>query len=137
MVLRFWEDKNAAQDHHHAVERTHFAPPRYGHLGTWAAGGAVYWGTRAAGIRATVKGSRQRLRRDRPDIVLLHVNEHPVDTAGPVFGTLAALKAEGKIDGFGWSTDHPERLAAYATRDGFVAVENDYNVFTPARGVMA
>ena len=54
-----------------------------------------------------------------------------------MFDTLAELRDEGKIAGFGWSTDHPERLAPYAARDGFVAVENDYNVFKPAREVMA
>ncbi|TIV97773.1 MAG: hypothetical protein E5V85_13655, partial [Mesorhizobium sp.] len=43
----------------------------------------------------------------------------------------------GKIGGFGWSTDHPKRLAAYAPRVGFIAVENDFNVFTPAKELMA
>ena len=88
-------------------------------------------------IRATVEGSRKRLKRDRLDIVLLHINEYPVDAAGGVFDTLSALREEGKVAGFGWSTDHPERLAPYAGRDGFVAVENDYNVFTPAHELMA
>ena len=53
-----------------------------------------------------------------------------------VFDTLGELLSEGKIGGFGWSTDHPERLSAYASRDGFVAVENDFNVFTPATELM-
>ena len=90
-----------------------------------------------AAIRTTVEGSLKRLQRDQLDIVLLHINEYPVDAAAEVFDTLTTLRDEGKLAGFGWSTDHPERLAAYAGRDGFVAVENDYNVFTPARELMA
>lgn len=90
-----------------------------------------------AAIRTTVEGSLRRLERDQLDIVLLHINEHPVEAASEVFDTLAALRSEGKIGGFGWSTDHPERLARHAGRAGFVAVENDYNLFTPARELMA
>ena len=88
-------------------------------------------------IRVSVENSLTRLQRDRLDIVLLHINEYPVEKAGEVFDTLGHLRNEGKIAGFGWSTDHPERLAPYAGRDGFVAVENDYNVFTPAPELMA
>ena len=90
-----------------------------------------------AAIRTTVEGSLQRLKRTQLDIVLLHINEYPIERAADVFDTLAALRDDGKIGGFGWSTDHPDRLAAYASREGFVAVENDYNVFTPARDLMA
>jgi aryl-alcohol dehydrogenase-like predicted oxidoreductase len=90
-----------------------------------------------AALRRTVEGSLKRLQRSQVDIVLLHLNEYPVDRAGEVFDTLAQLRDEGKVAGFGWSTDHPERLAPFARRDGFVAVENDFNVFTPAREVMA
>jgi aryl-alcohol dehydrogenase-like predicted oxidoreductase len=93
--------------------------------------------TTPGGVRRTVEGSLKRLQRDQVDIVLLHLNEYPVDQAGEVFDTMAQLRDEGKIAGFGWSTDHPERLAPFAGRDGFVAVENDFNVFTPAREVMA
>ena len=90
-----------------------------------------------AAIRRTVQGSLERLQRAQVDIVLLHLNEYPIDKAGEVFDTLAELRDAGKIAGFGWSTDHPERLAQFAGQQGFVAVENDFNVFTPAREVMA
>lgn len=90
-----------------------------------------------AAVRASIDNSRRRLQRDRIDVALLHINEHPVDQAAPVFDTLGRLRSEGKIGGFGWSTDHPERLSAYASREGFVAVENDFNVFTPASELMA
>ncbi|MCP9232588.1 aldo/keto reductase [Mesorhizobium sp. LMG 17147] len=91
----------------------------------------------AAAIRTSIDNSRQRLQRDCIDVALLHINEYPIERAGEVFDTLGLLRQEGKIGGFGWSTDHRERLAAYAPREGFVAVENDFNVFTPANGLMA
>ncbi|GLQ58115.1 aldo/keto reductase [Devosia nitrariae] len=90
-----------------------------------------------AGIRHCVEQSRKRLKRDRIDLMLLHINEYPIDKAGAAFDTLGHLRNEGKIGAFGWSTDHPERLAAFVGRRGFVAVENDYNIFDRADEVMA
>ena len=87
-------------------------------------------------VRETVEGSRRRLRRDRIDLILLHLNELPIDRAAPVFDTFEALVGEGKVAYFGWSTDHVERARAVADRPGFVAVENDYNLFTPAAELM-
>lgn len=89
-----------------------------------------------AGIRATIDGSRRRLRRDRLDLALFHLNGFPPEEAGPVFDTLEALVAEGKIAAFGWSTDFVDSARAVCDRAGFVAIENDYNVFTPATDLM-
>ncbi len=88
------------------------------------------------GIRETIDDSRRRLRRDRLDLALLHINEYPAEDAGPIFETMAALHQEGVIAGFGWSTDFIASARAFADLPGFVAIENDYNVFTPAREIM-
>lgn len=64
------------------------------------------------------------MQRDQPDIVLLHINEYPVEAAGEVFDTLAALRDEGKL---------PASAGAAIVPSG--SVENDYNVFTPAHEV--
>lgn len=93
--------------------------------------------TSPAGIRATIEGSRSRLKRDVIDLALFHLNDFPVENAKPVFDTLQELRQEGKIASFGWSTDFIDRASAFADLDGFVAIENDYNVFTPAADVMA
>jgi aryl-alcohol dehydrogenase-like predicted oxidoreductase len=90
-----------------------------------------------AGIRRSVEQSRRRLKRDRIDLMLLHINEYPVAKAVAVFDTLGHLRNEGKIGAFGWSTDHPQSLSAFVGREGFVAVENDYNIFDRAEAVMA
>ncbi len=88
-------------------------------------------------IRRTVEQSRRNLRRDRLDLVLFHVNDFDPNDAGFVFDTFAELRSEGIVSAFGWSTDHLESAQAFADRDGFVAVENDFNVFTHAEPLMA
>ena len=87
-------------------------------------------------IRASVEASRRRLRRDRLDLLQLHLNDYPVERAAEVFDTCEALRAEGIVSAYGWSTDDADRAAAYADREGFVAVQHDFNVFQPAREVL-
>jgi len=83
-----------------------------------------------AAIRASIDDSLRRLRRDRIDAALFHVNEYPADRAGPVFDTLKTLQTEGKIGAFGWSTDFPASLATVAGRSGFSVAEFDINVLS-------
>lgn len=80
-------------------------------------------------VRHSVSESRERLRRDRIDVMLLHINELPLDDARSVFDTLEELRLEGQIGAFGWSTDFPERVTAMAERPGFLAVQHAMNVF--------
>lgn len=80
-------------------------------------------------IRASVDRSRRNLRRDRLDLLLFHINDCPPAEAAPVFDTFGQLRDEGKIAAFGWSTDFVASARVFAERPGFVAVENDFNVF--------
>jgi aryl-alcohol dehydrogenase-like predicted oxidoreductase len=89
------------------------------------------------GTLSAVEASLRRLRRDRIDLVQLHLNTLPVEHAGEVFDALDTLRAAGKIGAYGWSTDFPERAAAYARRDGFVAVQHAMNVFFDAPSVLS
>ena len=89
-----------------------------------------------AHIETSVDGSLSRLGRDRIDILLCHLNTLPIDEAGPVFDTLARLRDVGKIAAYGWSTDFPDRVRAFAGQDGFVAIEHSMNVFVPATDVV-
>ncbi|MGK9169132.1 aldo/keto reductase [Inquilinus limosus] len=82
--------------------------------------------------RSAVEGSLRRLRRDRIDLLQLHLNNLPIDRAGEVFEVLDDLRAAGTIGAYGWSTDFPERAAAYAGREGFVAVQHGMNLFFDA-----
>lgn len=88
-------------------------------------------------IRATVETSRARLRRDKLDLVQLHLNDLPIEDAARVFDTLDALVATGRIAAYGWSTDFPDRAAWAASRRSFVAVQHACNLFVPARPMLA
>ena len=88
-------------------------------------------------IRASIEQSRANLRRDRIDLALFHLNGHPPAEAGHVFDTLAELRERGWIGAFGWSTDSRPSAEAFADRDGFVAVENDFNIFDTADDLMS
>lgn len=85
--------------------------------------------TDPAAIIASVEASLRRLGRDKIDLVLLHLNALDIVAAENVFTTLSALRDAGKIGAFGWSTDFPDRAAAFAGRPGMVAIEHAMNVF--------
>ena len=87
-------------------------------------------------LREGIDASRRRLQRDRIDLVLLHLNSLPVARAEPVFDLLSELRAAGVIGAFGWSTDFPDRAAAFSERDGFVAIEHALNVFFRADALL-
>ena len=84
-------------------------------------------------IRDSLTASRKRLQRDRIDLVLLHINALPIDDAAPIFDMLDVLHRDGQIGGYGWSTDFPDRIRAFADRPGFVAAEHAMNVFFAAQ----
>ena len=80
-------------------------------------------------IRTSLADSRRRLRRDRIDVVLLHLNELPPDEAAPIFEALEAETSSGTLGHYGWSTDFPNHASAFSDRAGFVAVEFAMNIF--------
>lgn len=89
------------------------------------------------GIRKTLEGSRQRLKRDTIDLALLHLNDMDPAEAPGVFDTLETLVGEGLIAAYGWSTDFMPQALSAVDYPHFVAFENDYNIFTPATELMA
>ncbi|WP_018185167.1 aldo/keto reductase [Kaistia granuli] len=88
-------------------------------------------------IEAIVETSLRRLRRERIDLLQLHLNDLPIARAAPIFEKLAALRQAGKIDAFGWSTDNPDGARHFAGLDGFVAIQHAMNVFEPADAMIA
>ncbi|MEL6170092.1 MAG: aldo/keto reductase [Pseudomonadota bacterium] len=88
--------------------------------------------TEPAEIRESLDASRRRLGRDVIDLVLLHPNEAPLATAAPIFDALDEECAQGRVGAYGWSTDFPDNARAFATRDGFLAVEHAMNVLFAA-----
>ncbi|MBW8724369.1 MAG: aldo/keto reductase [Inquilinus limosus] len=86
--------------------------------------------------RGAVEASLRRLRRDRIDLVQLHLNDLAAEPAGEVFDELDRLRAAGIIGAYGWSTDFPDRAAVHAGRPGFVAVQHGMNLFFDAPGLL-
>jgi len=87
-------------------------------------------------IEASIDTSRSNLGRDRIDLALFHLNEYDPGQANFVFDTLEELRSRGWIGAFGWSTDSVASARQFADREGFVAVENDFNIFTPSEQMM-
>jgi aryl-alcohol dehydrogenase-like predicted oxidoreductase len=88
-------------------------------------------------IRQSVETSLRRLKRERLDLLQFHLNDFPLAESDAVFDTLEALRDEGKIDAFGWSTDFPDRAARHAGRRGFVSVQHTMNVFEPVPEIVS
>ena len=88
-------------------------------------------------IRTSVETSLKRLKRERLDLLQFHLNDFDPEQSDAVFDLLERLRGEGKIDAFGWSTDFPDRAARHAKRDGFVAIQHNMNVLSPAAELLA
>ena len=85
----------------------------------------------AAGAVAAVEDSLRRLKRDRIDLVLLHLNSASTDLAAAIFDGLEPLVEAGTLGGYGWSTDFPDSVRAMANRPSFRAVQHAMNLFHP------
>ncbi|MEU6477606.1 aldo/keto reductase [Streptomyces sp. NPDC047017] len=86
---------------------------------------------RPASLRAMCEASLRRLRRETIDLYQLH----RLDTAVPVadqLGTLAALRAEGKIRHIGLDTVTAEDLSAALESVPVVSVQNRYHLLDRA-----
>ena len=66
-----------------------------------------------------------------------HINRHPVAQSEDVFDAFSKAYRTGKIGGFGWSNDCPDGAIAYADLDGYVAVQHDLNLFSPADAMVS
>ncbi len=87
-------------------------------------------------IARSIDASLRRLRRERIDLLFLHLNALPVVKAQLAFAALDEAVRQGKVGAYGWSTDFPENAAAVAGRDNFKAVEHCMNVFFDAASML-
>ncbi len=65
-------------------------------------------------IRKALDASYKRLQTDFIDLYQLHDNEHPPDSARKLIQVLEDLVSEGRIGGYGWSTDDVDRARIFA-----------------------
>ena len=83
----------------------------------------------AGHVRANLEGSLRRLDTDHIDVYLLHVWGLTLDRALAVRDVLESLVSAGKIRTYGWSTDRPDAIEAFASEPGCGVVEQELNVF--------
>jgi aryl-alcohol dehydrogenase-like predicted oxidoreductase len=88
-------------------------------------------------IRRACQASLRRIGTDRIDLYQLHLGELPPDRAQEVAGTLEGLVTEGLIRAYGWSTDDPQRAAAFAGGAHCAAVQHELNVLADDVGMLA
>jgi aryl-alcohol dehydrogenase-like predicted oxidoreductase len=88
-------------------------------------------------VPIAIDASLRRLRRDRIDLMLLHLNALSVEVAGPIFEEMEQARLSGKIQAYGWSTDLPESASAMAEMEGFVGVEHAMNVFVDVPSIQS
>ncbi|HEX6361150.1 aldo/keto reductase [Actinophytocola sp.] len=86
-------------------------------------------------MRKAIRASLQRLGTDYLDLYQLHIAPS-VDEAEPLADAAEELVKEGLIRGYAWSTDDPERAAAWAGRPGYVAVQHECSVLHDAPEIL-
>lgn len=83
-------------------------------------------------IAGAIDASLKRLDVEYLDLVKFHLNQHPIEKSEGVFEAFSDAYKAGKITGFGWSNDDLDGAMAFANLTGYVAVQNDLNMFSPA-----
>ncbi|MEV0882076.1 aldo/keto reductase [Micromonospora echinofusca] len=89
-------------------------------------------------LRQAVAHSLRRLDTDRIDLYQLHLADLPVPRAEALVGTLEDLVTEGLIRAYGWSTDRPDRAAAFGQGARHAtAVQHTLSVLRDAPALLA
>ncbi len=88
-------------------------------------------------IRFSCEESLRRLNTDYIDLFQLHLGFIPFEDAALVFETLTALKKEGKIRAYGWSTDNADSREFMIRRTNAVAIQHQYNLFINSDEIIA
>ncbi len=74
-------------------------------------------------IRKALDASCKRLQTDFIDNYQLHSSDHDIDEAKTLVPLLEDLVSEGRIGGYGWSTDDPERARVFAAGKNCISIQ--------------
>jgi aryl-alcohol dehydrogenase-like predicted oxidoreductase len=86
-------------------------------------------------MRTAIRATLRRLGTDYLDLYQLHIGP-TVEEAEPLADAAEELVREGLIRGYAWSTDDPERAAAWTGRPGYVAVQHECSVLHDAPEIL-
>ncbi len=92
--------------------------------------------TSAEYVRRACLASLRRLGTDYLDLYQLHVGDVPEAEALDILGALEALRVEGLIRAYGWSTGDPARARLLATRSLGATVQHPLNLFADAPAIL-
>ncbi len=80
-------------------------------------------------LQKSCETSLRRLRTDRIDVMQFHLGGYDEDKVEPLLEALERLVAAGKVRCYGWSTDSPQRAAAFARGRHCSVVQQQLNIF--------
>lgn len=86
-------------------------------------------------IKQACEASLRRLGRDYIDLLQFHLDGYDRDKAPEVRETLEKLVKDGKIRGYGWSTNDPEEAALFSEGPACTAVQFEMNVLNDNPGM--
>lgn len=86
-------------------------------------------------MRRSLVGSLRRLETDRIDLFQFHLNDYDGPELTELQAALETLVVEGKIRGYGWSTDYPERAHQWVQGEHFWAIQAEINVLNDNPGI--
>lgn len=88
-------------------------------------------------IRQACEDSLKRLGTDVIDLYQFHLGGYDIDRSADVQETLEGLVEQGKIRFYGWSTDRPESVEAFADGEHFTSVQQRLNIFDGSAETLA
>jgi aryl-alcohol dehydrogenase-like predicted oxidoreductase len=86
-------------------------------------------------MKRSLDGSLRRLGTDRIDLFQFHLNDYEGPEITDLQEALETQVAAGKIRGYGWSTDYPERAHQWIHAEHFWAVQAEINVLADNPGI--
>jgi len=87
-------------------------------------------------VRKAVEASLRRLDTDYIDLYQLHIKDYDIVMAKDTMAVLEKLVDEGKIRGYGWSTDDYNRAALFAKGLHCSAIQQQLNIFVGNKSIL-
>ncbi len=87
-------------------------------------------------VRKALEASLKRLKTDYIDLYQLHIKDYDAEKALETRDTLDDLVIEGKIRGYGWSTDDYERALLFSNGQYCTAIQQQLNIFVENENIL-